>query len=146
MANIPPSENFSSSACQDIIGFQEYLKRLRTVDDTIVLNLNSTVATSSLQRNDEQNIASCKDFHNQLKRAYDSRDKLINVCLAEADARVSALKEAKNQNESDMNVQKELRRHQNRLRMIQKEVTVEQIIQERSLKALQERCRRYLSF
>lgn len=144
MANIA-SEKFDSATCQDIIGFQDYLRRLRTVDDTIILNLNTTVVTS-LPDKDEQNTKSCNSLHDQLKKAYESRDKVIHVCLSEASAKVSQLKEAKQQNESDMNVQKEFKRHQTRLRMIEKELTVEQIIQDRSLKALQERCRRFVNF
>lgn len=145
MAN-SPGEKFSSVTCQDIIGFQEYLKRLRSIDDSIILNINTTILTSSSQKEDLQNIKNCNNFHDKLKEAYESRDKAIQVCLTDATAKVSELKEAKSQNESDLNVLKELKRHQTRLRMIQKEITVEQIIQDRSLKALQERCRRYVSF
>lgn len=135
--------SFNLAQCQDIIGFQEYLKRLRTVDDSIILNLNTTILTSSFQKDIEQNISNCKRFHDQLKDAYEARDKMIQSCLADADAKVAQYKEARKQNDSDLAVQKELRRQQTRQRMIQKEVTVEQIIQDRSLKALQERCRPY---
>lgn len=140
------SGKFDSVTCLDIIGFQDYLKRLRTVDDSIILNLNTTVLTSSSQKDDINNIANCNSLHNQLKEAYQSRDKVINICLADASSKVAELKKAKDVNESDLKVQKELKRHQSRLRMIEKELTVEQIIQDRSLKALQERCRRYVNF
>lgn len=137
------NEKFDSLTCLDIIGFQDYLKRLRSVDDSIILNLNTTVVSSA---DDSKNIANCKRFHDQLTGGYASRDKAVHVCLDEAKAKVAQLKEAKQQNESDINVQKELKRHQTRLRMIEKELTVEQIIQDRSLKALHERCRRYGNF
>lgn len=138
-------KKFDSTTCLDIIGFQDYLKRLRTVDDTIILNLNSTVTTSSTAKETEKNTSNCLLFRNQLNEAYNDRDQVIDVCLAEARAKVSQLKELKAQNESDLNVQKELKRHQTRLRMIEKELTVEQIIRDRSLKALQERCRRFVN-
>lgn len=146
MANIQNDVKIDPAICNDIIGFQEYLKKLRTVDDSIILNLNTTILTSSFQKDIEQNINNCKRFHEQLKDAYQARDKLIHVCLQDAEAKVKQLKVSKEQNDSDTNVQRDLRREQTRMRMIQKELTVEQIIQDRSLKALQERCRPYSTF
>lgn len=146
MTAMDQETTFSSAACQDIIGFQELLKRLRTVDDSIILKLNSIIPTTSSQKDIEQNVANCQRFHDELKQAYASRDKCITTCLADAEAKVAKLKELKLKNESDTDVQRSLRREQNRQRMIQKELTVEQIIQDRSLKALQERCRRFGNF
>lgn len=146
MAKTSSDEKFNPTICHNIQGFQEYLKRLRTVDDSIILNLNTTILTSSFQKDIEQNISNCTRFHNQLKEAYETRNKLIQSCLSDADTKLNALKETKKQNESDIRVQKELRREQTRQRMIQKELTVEEIIQDRSLKALQERCRQYVNF
>lgn len=145
MATIEEAK-FNPAACQDIICFQDYLKRLRTVDDSIILNLNTTLTTSSTPKDIATNTANCQRFHNQLKEAYESRDKVIQICLAEAEAKVIQLKEAKKLADSDLKVQKELRRQQTIQRMMQKEITVEQIIQDRSLKALQERCRRYVNY
>lgn len=138
-------KKFDSNTCLDIIGFQDYLKRLRVVDDTIILNLNGVLA-STAQNHEEQNISNCNNFHSQLKQAYESRDKAIHVCLAEANDKVAQLKMACDKHDSDFNLLREFKRHQARLRMIQKELTVESIIQDRSLKALQERCRRYVNF
>ena len=145
MANIQ-SEQFSDSICLDSTGLQDYLKRLRTVDDSIILNLNTTVLTSSFQRDIDQNIKNCNQFHKQLKDAYTIRDNVIQTCLGLADAKLAQLAEAKQADESNLNVQKEFKRQKTVQRMIQKEISVEQIIQDRSLKALQERCRRYVNF
>lgn len=146
MANMEKEVKFTPAVCQDIIGFQDLLKRLRTIDDSIIINLNTAISTSSFQKDIDQNIANCRRFHDQLKDAYVSRDQCITSCLADAEAKVAELKKAKQENESDTNVQKLLKREQTRQRMIQKEIIVEQIIQDRSLKALQERCRRYGNF
>lgn len=134
------------SVCLDIIGFQDYLKRLRLVDDSIILSLNSTVTTCSNPKDEESNISNCKRLHEQLKQAYESRDQIIHACLNLAEGKVSQFKEANEGAAGDANSIKEFKRNQTRLRMMQKELTVEQIIQDRSMKALQERCRRYVSF
>lgn len=146
MASPAPDVKFNIARCRDIIGLQEYLKRLRTIDDNIISTLNSTILTSSFQKDIDQNIKNCKIFHDQLNKAYEDRDKVIQSCLADADAKLKEIGEAKNQNESDMNVQKEFKRQQTRQRMIRNELMVEQIIRDRSLKALQERCRPYGNF
>lgn len=137
---------FSPSLCQDIIGFQDYLKRLRTVDDSIILNLNTRILTSSSKQDELQNTENCKRFHDQLIEAYQSRDRCIKACLADAESKLTELKKAREANGSDLDVQKHLRREQTKMRMMQKETVVEEIIQDRSLKALQERCRRYINF
>lgn len=137
---------FNPTLCQDIIGFQDHLKRLRTVDDSIILNLNTRIVTSSSHQDNLQNIENCKRFHEQLLEAYKTRDKCIQDCIADAESKLAELKKARDANNSDLEVQKHLRREQTKLRMMQKETVVEEIIQDRSLKALQERCRRYINF
>lgn len=134
---------FDPITCLDIIGFQDYLKRLRRVDDSIISNLNSTV---DINDKDGVNISKCKSFNDQLLKAYEGRDHAIHICLDNAKAKVDQLREAKQKNESDLGLHEELKRHQTRLRKIEKELSFEQIIQDRSLKALHDRCRRYVNF
>lgn len=141
MANSGPPK-FNPDTCLDILGFQDYLKSLRTVDDSIIFNLNTTVTSS--EKDAQQNTTNCNRFHEQLKEAYESRNKVINICLGQAEAKVADLK-AK-QSDSDYANLRDLKRHQNSYRCLQKELTIEQIIQDRSLKALHERCRRYVNF
>lgn len=137
------ANKFDPITCLDIIGFQDYLKRLRRVDDTIISNLNSTL---DINDNDGVNISKCKLFNGQLLKAYEDRDHAIHICFDNAKAKVDQLKEAKQKNESDLGIQEELKRHQTRLRKIEKELSFEPIIQDRSLKALHDRCRRYVNF
>lgn len=134
---------FDPITCLDIIGFQDYLKRLRKFDDIIISNLNTTVVISD---KNEVNISNCKRFNDQLQNAYSYRDQAIHACLDDAKAKVSQLKEARQKNESDLIIQEELKRHQTRLKKIERELSFEQIIQDRSLKALHDRCRRYITF
>lgn len=137
--------NFDSAKCLNIKGFKDYMNRLRTIDNTIITNLNAAIQTST-QKEVTYYITNCKSFHEQLMDAYKSRDHVINTCLAEATGKISELKELSDHDDSNTTVQKELNRHKTRYSLIQNELAVEQRAQERSLNALQEKCRRYVDF
>lgn len=138
-------DNFDSGKCLNIKGFKDYMNRLRTIDNTIITNLNAKIQTST-QKEVTYYITNCKGFHEQLLEAYKSRDNVINTCLTEAAGKISELKELFDADDSNTTVQKELNRHKTRHSLIQNELAVEQRAQERSLNALQEKCRRYVDF
>lgn len=137
--------HFDSAKCLNIKGFKDYMNRLRTIDNTIITNLNAAIQTST-QKEVTYYITNCKSFHEQLMDAYKSRDHVINTCLSEANGKISELKELFDHDDSNTTVQKELNRHKTRYSLIQNELAVEQRAQERSLNALQEKCRRYVDF
>merc|ERR1712179_698622 len=114
-----------NSICHDFFLFQDSLKKLRVLDDKIIYTLNSSLPTDSFKTafDGEQ---SCKQLHTQLMNSYSSREESINRCIEE-----TALK-----------VQK-LRREQSLLRQFQTELSVEEIIKERTLKVFNERCRNF---
>lgn len=144
MANTA-TDKFDISTCQDISALKDYLKRLRSVDDLIVNKLNATILTTSFQKDEQQNVNNCINFNKQLQEAYASREKVIHTCLTDAEERVAGLKKAREANESDSGVQKEFKRQQTNLKILQKETSNETIIKDRSLKALHEKCMRYIN-
>lgn len=138
-----PTEEYDANICLDVSNFRDYIQRLRKIDDTIINNLNAAV--SNLEKaSQQQNVQNCTSFNQQLEDAYHKRDRLINFCVASAQAKVDELREAKDKNDSDESVHKEFKRHQNRLRSLRSELMVEESIRQRSLKALHEKCRRYI--
>lgn len=137
--------NFDSAKCLNIKGFKDYMNRLRTIDNVIITNLNANIQTST-PKEVTYYITNCQNFHKQLLDAYKSRDHIINTCLSEASAKISELKELSDTDDTNATVQKELNRHKTRHSLISNELAVEQRAQERSLNALQEKCRRYVDF
>lgn len=138
------NNSFDKVTCQDPTAFKEYIKRLRTVDDTIIFNLNTELCTPQSQSDVDRNKEHCKEFRDQLNKAYETRNKVFEICLAESEAKLKVAKSAQQQNESDLALLKEFKRAQTEHRMMQKESTYEQAIQDRSLQVLRERCRRYM--
>ncbi|XP_019874035.2 protein MIX23 [Aethina tumida] len=127
--------------CPDISDFQDALKNLRKPEDIIVSTINDVIPTNSFHK-DEENA--CKDLHAQLKEGHEKRDNLIKNCILVTTDRVKKLKEERELKTDDIQVNKLLKQEQTKLRMLQVELTVEELIRQRTLKVFNERCRKFL--
>lgn len=65
--------------------------------------------------------------------SYQQRENSIKCCINEISSRVITLKEEKSKTD-DYSVAKELKKEQNRLRLMKNELNVEEVVKERSLK------------
>merc|ERR1711928_229796 len=131
-----------NSICHDFFLFQDSLKKLRVLDDKIIYTLNSSLPTDSFKTafDGEQ---SCKQLHNQLMNNYSAREGSISRCIDEAATKVQALRKEKLERPNEISVLQNLRREQSSLRQLQTELSVEEIIKERTLKVFNERCRNF---
>lgn len=143
MAN--SEETFNISTCQDLRAFTDYLKRLRKDDDAIRIKLNDTIKTSSFEKDPQHIVNSCINFNKQLQEAHAKRQRALETCLNYAEERVSTMKKAKEENESDPKVQKEYQGRERELKKLRKEAATEALISESSLKALHDACMRYVN-
>lgn len=126
--------------CEDYLGFQEALKKMRNVDDRIVYALNTSVPTKSFS--DKVNATDkCKQLYEQLQESYNSREKAIKKCINVVSNSIDKLHEEKNRDPDNFEIMKELKKEQTQLRLMQSELTVEEIVKDRSLKVFYERCR-----
>lgn len=131
---------------------QETLKNLRKVDDNIVHALNTTIPTTSFSEKGIDPSAQCKDLFKQvsdmfafyskfkttfqqLNTAHQSREDAIKKCIVSVSERVHNLRKRRDDgDDSDMQVTKELKKEQNKLRMMQNELYVEEVVRDRSTK------------
>ena len=70
----------------------------------------------------------------QLQSLYQGRQTSIQKCVHEVTSKVQELREIRNKDPSNETVAKQLRKMQTNLRLIQNELTVEEVIRERSIK------------
>lgn len=63
-----------------------------------------------------------------------NREQAIKNCIIRVSESVHQLKRRRDENEADFQVQKQLRKEQNKLRMMQNELHVEEVVRDRSLK------------
>lgn len=132
--------------CGDFLQFQDHLKKLRDVDDKLVYALNVSLPTQSFkgQANPEEN---CKDLYNKLKKGYDYRQDAIKLCIVSQADQVKIWKDAREKirdaDSHDIQVDKNFKAEQRKLRLLQAELNIEDILREKSFKMFNERCRAF---
>ncbi|ODM98120.1 Coiled-coil domain-containing protein 58 [Orchesella cincta] len=117
------------SMCEDISEFLDTLKRMRKVDDKIVQTLNTTVPTES--------------FSLKIVRTHVEREKSLKQCLSTTSIKVQKLRDERNSAPNDMQLQRNLKREQMKLREMHTQLNVEEVIRGQTLKVYNERCRSY---
>ncbi|XP_015413972.1 PREDICTED: coiled-coil domain-containing protein 58 isoform X1 [Myotis davidii] len=127
-----------SKSCQDC--FLELLKVMRTIDDRIVHELNTTVPTASFAGKIDAS-QTCKQLYESLMEAHTSRDRFIKNCIAQTSSVVKHLREEREKNLDDLTLLKQLRKEQTKLKWMQSELNVEEVVNDRSWKVFNERCR-----
>ncbi|XP_059543659.1 protein MIX23 isoform X1 [Myotis daubentonii] len=127
-----------SKSCRD--WFLELLKVMRTIDDRIVHELNTTVPTASFAGKIDAS-QTCKQLYESLMEAHTSRDRFIKNCIAQTSSVVKHLREEREKNLDDLTLLKQLRKEQTKLKWMQSELNVEEVVNDRSWKVFNERCR-----
>ncbi|KAL1506130.1 hypothetical protein ABEB36_005552 [Hypothenemus hampei] len=126
--------------CPDFSEFQEALKSMRKADDIIVNTINSVIPTDSFHTDHSE---SCKSIFQQIKQGHDNRENYIKNCITYTTSNIKKLKNERESKADDFNITKSLKSEQTKLRMLKVELTVEDLIKERSMKVFNERCRKY---
>ncbi|KAJ8375543.1 hypothetical protein SKAU_G00061230 [Synaphobranchus kaupii] len=126
--------------CEDFSMFQEVLKLMRTIDDRIVHALNTTVPTASFKGKVDA-TQTCKELYKSLIEAHSSRDIAIKTCIAQTSGVVSQLSEERARDSDNLSLIKQLRKAQTKLKLMQSELNVEEVVNDRTLKVFSERCR-----
>ncbi|KAM6970921.1 protein MIX23 [Tautogolabrus adspersus] len=126
--------------CEDFSMFQEVLKVMRNIDDRIVHSLNTTVPTVSFSGKVDA-TQTCKQLYESMMEAHLSRDKAIKSCIAQTSQVVGQLRQERAKDSDNLALIKQLRKEQTKLKMMQSELNVEEVVSDRSLKVFNERCR-----
>uniref|UniRef100_A0A3B4ZFJ5 Protein MIX23 n=1 Tax=Stegastes partitus TaxID=144197 RepID=A0A3B4ZFJ5_9TELE len=132
--------------CEDFSMFQEVLKAMRTIDDRIVHALNTTVPTVSFSGKVDA-TQTCKQLYESMMEAHLSRDKAIKACIAQTSEVVGHLREERAKDSENLALIKQLRKDLIWLHtdlgkeLMQSELNVEEVVNDRSLKVFNERCR-----
>ncbi|XP_032753358.1 coiled-coil domain-containing protein 58-like [Rattus rattus] len=124
--------------CEEFAEFQELLKVMRTIDDRIVHELNTTFPTSFAGKIDASQT--CKKLYESLMAAHVSRDRVRKNCIAQTSAVVKCLREEREKDLDDLTLLKQLRKEKIKLKWMQSELNVEEVVNDRSWKVFNERC------
>lgn len=113
---------------------------MRDVDDKIIYALNS-IPTESF-RNQVSSEGTCKALFNELSKCHGEREEAIKQCILVSANKLQTLKEKRET--GDHQATSEFKSEQRKLRVLQSELNVEDIVKERSIKAFNERCRAFV--
>ncbi|XP_031768020.1 protein MIX23 isoform X2 [Galleria mellonella] len=115
---------------------------MRTLDDKIVYALNTSIPTESFH-NKVNATAACQDLYSQIQKGHSEREKVIKNCILVTAESVKKLKTNKEEKPDDYEVIKNLKAEQRKLRLLQTELSVEEVIKEKTNKVFTESCRSY---
>ncbi|XP_054479107.1 protein MIX23 isoform X2 [Anoplopoma fimbria] len=113
---------------------------MRNIDDRIVHALNTTVPTVSFSGKVDA-TQTCKQLYESMMDAHLTRDKAIKSCIAQTSQEVAHLREQRATDSENLALIKLLRKEQTKLKLMQSELNVEEVVNDRSLKIFSERCR-----
>ncbi|CAB3222817.1 unnamed protein product [Arctia plantaginis] len=128
--------------CPDYLEFQDILKKMRILDDKIVYALNTSLPTESFANKVDAHSA-CEDLYSQIQKGNSQREDVIKNCIVLTAEEVKKLKTAKEEKPNDFEVMKNLKFEQKKLRLLQTELSVEEVIKEKTTKLFTEKCRTY---
>uniref|UniRef100_A0A3P9HX29 Protein MIX23 n=1 Tax=Oryzias latipes TaxID=8090 RepID=A0A3P9HX29_ORYLA len=84
----------------------------------------------------------CEDFSLfQMMEVHLNRDKAIKACIAQTSEVVEKMREQRAQDSENLGLIKQLRKEQTKLKLMKSELNVEEVVNDRSLKVFNERCR-----
>ncbi|KAH7717070.1 Caffeine-induced death protein 2 [Aphelenchoides avenae] len=126
----------ASVDCTDLVEFQRFLNKLRTMEDKIIFKLNCELPTNSFREKDHS-VKVCTEIQKQLTDLRQQRHKLIYNCVRENQAIL-------NQFQNDASKETDVRTAHSNLRLLRNESTVEEIVAGQTDKALKDRCRKEL--
>jgi len=127
--------------CDDYLKFQDALKKLRQIDDRIIYALNRSLPTQSFTKETSNFSSQCKTLYEELKLSYSQREKSIQHCLDVVSEDVKQLAKKKESSPDDSELHRALRKEQTKLRLMKQEISIEEVVKDRTLKAFYERCR-----
>ncbi|XP_073524779.1 protein MIX23 isoform X2 [Phyllobates terribilis] len=119
---------------------EEILRVMRTIDDRIVHELNTTVPTVSFAGKIDAS-QTCRQLYESLLAAHRSRENTIKSCISQTSITVNSFQEERKRNPDNLAVMRQLRKEQTKLKLLQSELNVEEVVNDRSWKVFSERCR-----
>lgn len=121
--------------------FQDTLRKMRQMDDKIIYMLNTTIPTESFKSQVDP-TAQCKELFQQIESEHKQRTQAITRCVDITKERVMRLKDLKEKNgDGNPTLIKNLRNEQTKLRLLQSELNIEEVVRKRTSQVYYERCR-----
>ncbi|XP_070512076.1 protein MIX23 isoform X2 [Cardiocondyla obscurior] len=114
---------------------------MRQIDDKIIYMLNTVIPTESFKGQVDP-TTQCKELFQQIESEHKQRTQAITRCVNITKDRVIHLKDLRDKNDNENpTLLKNLRSEQTKLRLLQSELNIEEIVKKRTIQVYYERCR-----
>ncbi|XP_028050131.1 coiled-coil domain-containing protein 58 isoform X3 [Monomorium pharaonis] len=114
---------------------------MRQIDDKIIYMLNTTIPTESFKAQVDP-TSQCKDLYQQIESEHKQRTQAIVRCVDITKDKVMRLKDLREKDGvGDPTLIKKLRNEQTKLRLLQSELNIEEVVKKRTTQVYYERCR-----
>ena len=130
-----------SLPCRNLTEFKVALLAWRKLDDVIIYRLNTSLPVRAMKENDLDRTRQCKELFNDLDYNHTARKSAISQCLRENETIVQELALLKIS--GDTKASQQVKNEMTKLRLIQAELGVEDVIRSRTMKVYHERCWSY---
>jgi hypothetical protein len=119
------------------------LKRLREIDDKLIYALNQAIPTASMKsRTGTDPSQTCAELRQKIHDSHENRGKFIKQCIQVTADDIVKMKKSMTDN-NNYDDEKKLITLNRKLRVLQTEEGVEQIVIEKTNRNFRERCRDY---
>ncbi|XP_076239856.1 coiled-coil domain-containing 58 isoform X2 [Calliopsis andreniformis] len=115
---------------------------MRQIDDKIIYMLNTTIPTESFKAQIDP-TEKCKDLYEQIQSGHKKREMAITRCLNASKDKLKQLKDQRDSGNDSPELLKTLRKEQSTLRLLQSELSVEEVVKKRTIQVYYERCRSF---
>lgn len=112
------------------------------MDDKIIYLLNTILPTDSF-RGQVDPTNQCKDLFQQIQTGHSQREIAIKKCLDISREKVKNLLSQKVDGNDDITLLKKISKEQKTLHLLQSELSVEEVVKNRTISAYNEKCRSY---
>ena len=128
----------TSLPCRNLFEFKEALLSWRKIDDVIIYRLNTSLPVRALKENELDRSRQCKELLADLESNHAARKTAITECLKENEKIIHELSQQKSTGDTKAGL--EMKKEMTKLRLIQGELGVEDVIKSRTMKVFHERC------
>lgn len=119
------------------------MKKLREIDDKLIYALNQALPTTSMKsRTGSDPSKTCGELHQKIVDSHANRGKFLKECIQRTADDIVKMKKTVSEN-NEYEYEKKLITLNRKMRVLQTEEGVEQIVIEKTNRNFRERCRDY---
>jgi hypothetical protein len=132
-------------SCGDYLQFKRHIQDKRKLDDQLTYEINVNLPTQSFQEKQKVNLSErCKDIYFKMKQIQEERMSAIRTCIGQYQRQIDQIRSQTGSSVAgDSDSERHLRTQLRTMRLLQTDLSEEEVMRRYSSKLFYERCRDY---